>query len=105
VHYDELITQLEHHLALRWQHGRVSPEIWHSGARRMPALPPALHDRLTQAARIGHIRAVMAAIDDIEALHESHAPLVGELRRLAKEFLFTEMLAFVGAGETHEHAD
>ena len=62
VHYDELITQLEHHLALRWLHGRVPPEIWHSGGRRMPGLPPVLHDRLTQAARIGHIRAVMATM-------------------------------------------
>ncbi|MCC6707493.1 MAG: response regulator [Gammaproteobacteria bacterium] len=105
VHYEELITQLEHHLALRWLHGRVSAEVWQNGGRRMPALPADLHARLAQAARIGHIRAVLAVIDEIEALDDSHAPLVGELRRLAKEFLFTEMLAFIGAGEVHEHAD
>ncbi len=105
VHFEELITQLEHHLALRWLHGRVPTDVWQSGGRRMPALPAMLHARLAQAARIGHIRAVLAAIDEIETLDEMHAPLVGELRRLAREFLFTEMLAFIGAGESHEYAD
>ncbi len=105
VHFDTLVTQLEHHLALHWLLGRSPDGDWAEGSLRMPLLPQTLHERLAQAARIGHIRGVLTAIDEIEILGVLHGPMVEELRRLAREFQFTEMLAFIAAGELHEHAD
>ena len=105
VHYDELLRQLEHHLALHWLRGMGAGTPWAAqDGPRIPALPAALHAKLSHAARIGHIRGVLGAIDEVEALGPSQAPRAEELRRLAKDFQFTEMLAFIAAGETHEPA-
>jgi len=62
----------------------------------MPGPPPALRQRLTRAARIGHVKMLRGCIDALEQLGPHYQANSTELRRLAREFQLSEILSFVG---------
>ncbi|MEA5520868.1 hypothetical protein, partial [Limnoraphis robusta] len=66
------------------------------GALLMPAPPRELRERLTRAARIGHVKMLNACIDEVEKLGPGYRVYAVELRRLAREFQLAEIIAFVG---------
>jgi len=98
VRFEELARQLENHLALDWIHGTASGK----GELALARPPRPLAERLVDAARIGHIKAVHAAIDDLDRLGPTYRTCADELRRLARAFQLNELVQFIHAGEQHE---
>ncbi len=94
VQMTALTAQLQNQLALDWIRAQASGRT----GLLMPAPPAALRARLVRAARIGHVKALNACIDEVARLGEEFEPYAGELRRLAREFQLSEILSFIGEG-------
>ncbi|MGD9601232.1 MAG: ATP-binding protein [Gammaproteobacteria bacterium] len=91
---DALCAALQDQLALDWLRAAGAS----AAIARMPQPPPALRAQVIQAARIGHMKSLQVAIDEIDRRDPACRPYVDELRRLAREFRLSEILAFVGPG-------
>jgi len=98
VQLTALTAQLQNQLALDWIRARTSGRA----GLLMPEPPAALRARLVRAARIGHVKALNACIDEVEQLGAEFAAYGGELRRLAREFQLSEILSFVGEGSVRD---
>jgi len=95
VRQDALVAQLQKQLALDWIRAGAAVQD-DAGALRMPAPPQELRERLTRAARIGHVKMLNGCIDEVERLGANYRVYTAELRRLAREFQLAEIIAFVG---------
>ncbi len=100
VRLPALTAQLQKQLALDWIHAIGASD----GELLMPGPPPELRQRLTRAARIGHVKMLNGCIDEVEQLGPQYQAYSTELRRLAREFQLSEILSFVGDDAvTDEH--
>jgi hypothetical protein len=89
-----LTAQLQNQLALDWIRAPASGRV----GLLMPSPPAALRARLVHAARIVHVKALNACIDEVARLGGEYEPYADELRRLAREFQLSEILSFIGEG-------
>ncbi|HZZ09583.1 MAG TPA: ATP-binding protein [Paraburkholderia sp.] len=87
VDFRRLQTQLATLLALEWTYvTRAAPLPGDTPRVSGPVLPEVEAQALHHAARLGHIRAVVAWADRIAALDTRHLALADQLRALAKDF-------------------
>ena len=102
---DDLLAQLQRHLHLAWVYERdpdapadraVQPA---SAVASYRSLPPEARARLRQQAERGNVKGVLAELDAIERLGDRFLPLVGQLRRMAKQFQMDEIVALLEAAE------
>jgi CheY-like chemotaxis protein len=89
VELDALVALIGAQLDLRWADTGVAaaPEpVPPAAAMPLPAAAGPFLDRLRDCARVGHVRGMQSAIDDLDQALPTAAPLVALLRRQLDDF-------------------
>ena len=97
LRHAELLDWLERRLGLQWLDTPTAPAQPPATKPPQPAMAPAAEDEalhaLREAARLGYYRGLVNTLDDLAQRRPDAALWVAELRALASQFRFDDILA------------
>jgi CheY-like chemotaxis protein/anti-sigma regulatory factor (Ser/Thr protein kinase) len=95
VRMDELLEQLQLHLALEWIHDGAPPEP-NPAPEEDPAIPPMRHLlAIREHARIGYVKGINEEIERIDATDPLYQSYISRLRELSRQFRTREIIELI----------